>query len=285
MRSAVAFAAAGPVFAQTGQGTRLAAIDWAMFETAVALGHMPVAACELIRYRAETPSPVIPDDVVDLGLRGAPNFELLQLIRPDFILTSPFYIAHEAKLRTIAPVVSLPFYMPGEAPLAKMETALVELGRTIGARGAARAAMALADQTFANLSTRLHSFRDRPVCLVNIGDERHLRAFGFDSLPGDALARLGLNNAWAAKTQFSFRAPLPIERLADMPEARLVIIGDVPIEARAGLSNSMLWRALPPISEGRLYQLPEINVYGGLPSALRFATLLVEAFEAGPIRT
>ena len=62
---------------------RLAAIDWAMMETATALGHMPVAAAELIRFRADVGVPAIPDTVTDLGLRGAPNFELLQLSPPD----------------------------------------------------------------------------------------------------------------------------------------------------------------------------------------------------------
>ena len=33
---------------------RLAAIDWAMLETAVAIGHMPVAACELVRDFLDT---------------------------------------------------------------------------------------------------------------------------------------------------------------------------------------------------------------------------------------
>lgn len=76
--------------ARAKQTPRIAAIDWAMLETSVALGVMPVAATELIQFRAGAVEPDIPESVADLGLRGAPNFELLQLTRPDLILISPF---------------------------------------------------------------------------------------------------------------------------------------------------------------------------------------------------
>ncbi|MEO1977364.1 MAG: hypothetical protein ABGX15_14595, partial [Paracoccaceae bacterium] len=74
-----------------GRPERIAAIDWAMLETALALGVTPVAACELIRFRADAIEPPVPETVTDLGLRGSPNFELLQLTRPTMILTSPWY--------------------------------------------------------------------------------------------------------------------------------------------------------------------------------------------------
>ena len=93
---------------RAGVGPRLAAIDWAMLETATALGHMPVAAAELIRFRADVGVPAIPDTVTDLGLRGAPNFELLQLVRPTLILSSPYYTRYQARMEAIAPVLSLP---------------------------------------------------------------------------------------------------------------------------------------------------------------------------------
>ena len=261
---------------------RLAAIDWAMLETAIAVGHMPVAACELIRFRADTVEPELPDGVTDLGLRGAPNFELLQLTRPDLILTSPYYTRYQDRLEALAPVLSLPFYTPGEAPLPKALAALDRLADAVGDRAAGPRAQAATDARLAQLAAALAPQADRPVCLVNIGDARHLRAFGFDSLFGSTLDRLGLQNAWSGGTRFSFLAPVPIEELAAMPEARLVIIGDTPPEARRALARSVLWQALPPVAEGRLYQLPQVNAFGGVPSALRFAQLLARAFAAGP---
>ena len=277
--SAAALAAAGPAFG--ARGFRLAAVDWAMLETACALGHQPVAACELIGYRAESSVGDLPG-VVDLGLRGAPNYELLQLTKPDLILSSPFYQQHQARLASVARVLSLGFYVPGEPPLAKALAALEDLGAATDSAAAAGQARAEAEAEFDALARRAAAFQDRPVCLIDIGDARHLRAFGFDSMFGDVLARLGLQNAWSGQTQFSFRAPLPLERLAGTPEARLVITGDIPTEAIGGLRRSILWQALPQVAQSRLYRMPTVNAFGGLPSAQRFARLLVQTFEAGP---
>ena len=280
--ASLALAAGFPLRASAKPSPRLAAIDWAMLETAIAIGHMPVAACELIRYSQDTPEPEIPDSVVDLGLRGAPNFELLQLVRPDLILTSPYYTRYEARLAQLAPVLNLPFYVQGEAPLAKVLAALHGLAERVDDPGSAIRAEARAQDSFDTIARDISAHADRPLCLINIGDARHLRAFGFDSLFGSTAARLGLENAWEGRTRFSFLAPVPIERLASLPEARIVIVGDVPVQARRALSRSRLWQALPQVAEGRLYQLPEVNAFGGLPSALRFARLLRHALLTRP---
>lgn len=286
LSAAGAFLAAGGPFGgpsrAAARAPRLAAIDWAMLETAVAIGHMPIAAAELVRFRDDVMEPAIPDDVTDLGLRGAPNFELLQLVRPDLILSSPYYTRYDIRLRQIAPVVSLPFFTPGEAPLPRAMAALTTLARAVGDPDAGARALAETRNAFDALAARLVPFRDRPVLLVNIGDARHGRAFGFDSLFGSTLDRLGLKNAWADNTAFSFLAPVPLERLAGMPDARLVNIGALPPAAATALGRSVLWRALPPVAGKRTYHLADINAFGAVPAALRFATLLTRAFEAGP---
>nr|WP_246087749.1 ABC transporter substrate-binding protein [Paracoccus marinus] len=284
-----------PAFAAGADRPRLAAIDWAMLETAVAIGHMPVAACELIRFRADAVTPAIPAGVVDLGLRGAPNFELLQLIRPDLILTSPYYVAREAQMRAIAPVMSLPFYVPGEAPLPKALAALDALALAVGDPGAGMSARARADAGFDAAAARIaggqggggqdgggQGASDRAVCVINIGDARHFRAFGPDSLFGNVLTRIGLRNAWDRPTQFAFLAPVPIETLAEFPDASIVIVSDVPVAAARSLGRSAIWRALPAVAAGRVRVLPDVSAFGGVLAALRFAELVSSALVAPP---
>lgn len=265
---------------RAGAPVRLAAIDWAMLETATAIGHMPVAAAELIRFRADVPQPDIPPGVVDLGLRGAPNFELLQLTRPTLILSSPYYTRYEDRLRRIAPVLSLPFYLPGQPPLPKALDALDALARAIGDAPAGARARADADAALDRAAARVARHAARAIALIDIGDARHLRAFGFDSLPGSTLDRIGLTNAWTEQTAFSFLAPVPIQTLATMPDATLVLTAPVPPEVRRALSRSVLWRALPQVAAGRVLHLPPVNPFGGAPSAVRFAQGLADALDA-----
>nr|WP_236016078.1 ABC transporter substrate-binding protein [Brucella endophytica] len=259
---------------------RIAAIDWAMLETSVALGAMPIAATELIQFREGAVEPAIPETVVDLGLRGSPNFELLHLLKPDLILISPFYTRHQQVLERIAPIMSLPFYIRGEPPFGKALAAVTALGEKLGRQD--RGSQLLADIALRleHGKEALARFADRPTYLVNIGDARHVRIFGADSMFGDVLARLGLPNAWNDRSRFTFAAPVPIERLAAEKDARIVVISEIPVEARSGLRNSMIWNALEPVRQGRVLFLGNINPYGGVIAGMRFARLLQDALLA-----
>ncbi|WP_237708112.1 ABC transporter substrate-binding protein [Oceanicola sp. S124] len=269
---------AASVVLGAGRAPRLAAIDWAMFETAQALGHAPVAAAELIRLRRETALPPAPG-TVDLGLRGAPNLEALSLVAPDLVLSSNYYGFIEAQLSRIAPVFSRDLFLPGEAPLPRVEAALTALAERIGDPVAGQGALAAHLAAFEALATRARAFANRPLCVVEIGDAQHVRAFGADSLYGGALDRLGLVNAWREVTRFGFNAPVPLARLADFPEARIVIAGKIPVAARRDIARGALWNALPAVAGGRVIQLPNGNPFGGAASAQRFAAQLVAALE------
>ncbi|MBB4091666.1 iron-siderophore ABC transporter substrate-binding protein [Brucella pecoris] len=268
--------------ARANPALRIAAIDWAMLETAMALGVTPIAATELIQFRKDAVEPAIPESVTDLGLRGSPNFELLYLLKPDLILSSPFYTRHEPALTAIAPVLSLPFYVQGEPPYQKALAAVSELGRKLGLEAKAEAVLREQEFFLAQTADALMPFADRPTYLVNIGDARHFRAFGDDSMFGDIVSRLGLPNAWTDHSRFTFAAPVPLETLAEKPEARIVIISDIPVEARNSLRNSLIWRSLQPVRDGRVHLLGNVNPYGGITAGLRFARLLKNALLEQP---
>ena len=274
-----AFAIPGKAFAEASQSLprRIAAIDWAMLETLVALGIMPVAATELVQFRKDAVEPMLAESVADLGLRGSPNLELLRLLRPDLILISPFYVRFEASFRAIAPVLSLPFYNRGEPPYQRAMDAVSALAKELGREAQGREVVAEQAALFEEARVSLQAFAARPTYLVNIGDSRHVRIFGADSMFGDILSRLGLPNAWTDRSRYTFAAPVPIENLAAAPEARIVIISDIPVEARNGLKNSMIWQSLQPVRSGRVLMLSNINPYGGISAAARFTRLFKAA--------
>ncbi len=279
--AALSLAAVGGKASAGRVGMRLAAVDWAMLETAVALGCPPVAACELMRYAGDAGLPPLPAGTTDLGLRGSPNFELLALTRPDLILSSNYYTYIQPRLEKIAPVLSHSFYVTGEGPWPKALSGMDVLGQAVDAAERARTVKSDAEARLAQITQALRPMADRPVYVIQIGDPRHFRAFGADSMFGDVLTRLGLENAWDRGTRFSFAAPVPLEALAARPEARILTVGGVPPLARRGLERSALWNRLEPMRDGRVHHLAAVNPFGGVPSGLRFAELAAQALTGG----
>jgi iron complex transport system substrate-binding protein len=259
---------------------RLAAVDWAMLETALALGAPPVAASELTLFRATAIEPVVPSGVADLGLRGSISYEQLLASRPDLVLISPWYENRAHILSRVAPVASFSIYEPGRPPYDLAVAATRTLGARIGLQEAAETAIARAEAELAAARAVLSPFAGRPVLIMNLADSRHFRVFGADSMFGDVLGRLGLASAWEQPTQFGAYPTVGVEALAGMTEAIVVNVGPTPRSALGEMQASSLWRAMPPIAAGRFVALDPVNPYGALPAARRFATLLAKGLAA-----
>lgn len=261
---------------------RVAAIDWGLLESLLALGIVPAAGSELVQYRKLVVEPAVPDGVTDLGLRGTPNYELLRLLRPDLVLISQFYEYQRPLLERIAPVLSLPVYRPGERPFPLARQSMLALGETLGVADAARAYVADTEVALDAHHAALARFAGLPVFVISLGDSRHFRAFGRDSMFGDVLPLIGLANAWTDDTSYSAAAPVGLEALARVPEAAIAIIAPLPPEVGRGLPRNALWNALPAVKAGRVAVLDPVNHFGGLPSARRFARLLTDAAQTWP---
>lgn len=258
-------------------GLRVATVDWAVLETLLALGVEPVAATELRQFREVAAEPPVPASVADLGLRGTVNFEMLLLARPELIFSSSFYVSTEPRLRLIAPVESFSIYGRGQEPFAASVAMTRAIGTRLGIAERTDAYLAETEAEFATLRQRLKGGDGRPVIPINLGDARHFRVFGADSMFGEVLARLGLANAWTEPTSYSAMAPVGLEALARVPEAWIAMIPPAPPDAERVLAKSAFWNALPNVRERRVLALEPINPYGALPAARRFARLLVEA--------
>jgi iron complex transport system substrate-binding protein len=277
LSAAATLAATHPLRAQE-TGPRVATLDWALLETLLVIGANVVAATELRQFRQVAVKPDAPDSVADLGLRGTPNFEVLRFARPDLILNSNFYAWADPLMSRIAPVETHSIYKPGENPYILAERATLAIGERL--RRPAAGGMV------EELAARLDRYKNllaggdgRPVLPINLGDARHYRVFGSDSMFGEVLKRLGLANAWTGATSYSAMAPMGIETLASMPEAWIVLIPPHPEDAFATLTQSAFWKALPAVRENRLLTVGSINPYGALPAASRFADFLAEGFS------
>ncbi|QRM31950.1 iron-siderophore ABC transporter substrate-binding protein [Microvirga sp. VF16] len=258
---------------------RIAVVDWAMLETLLALDVVPVAATELVQFRKIAIEPNVPAGVADLGLRGSPNFEMFRLSNPDLIISSRWFNWVQDNLEQIAPVASYSVYEPDHPPYASAEQITVALGEYLGRKQQAQAYVDASSLEIAQASRRVADKKARPVFLINLGDARHFRVFGSDSMFGDVLQRLGFRNAWRKPTSYAAAAPIPLEALAEVPDASIIIISPVPPDAHSTLDNSPLWKAFPAVREGRVVTLPSVNPFGALPAARRFARVLTEALS------
>lgn len=260
-------------FAQT-KSEPVAIVDWALLETALALGIVPRAAVELVLYREIVVEPPVPEEVVDLGLRGSINFELLATLAPERIYGSNYTAWAHDLMGAIAPVTSLPIYLDGTPPYERAEAAMRAMAADFGMEAEAERYIAETAETLDARGRRLEAHHDRPLLIINIGDAAHFRVFGEDSMYGATARRMGFDNAWGAKTSYSASAPVSIGTLADYPEAAIVIVSPIPPDAKRALPESVLWNAMPAVRAGRVATLDTINPFGALPAARRFARLL-----------
>ncbi len=239
-----------------------------------------MAATELIQFRKIVVEPAVPQSVTDLGLRGAPNYELLRIIAPDLIVISNFYEYQRPMLERIAPVFAQPVYEAGVPPYALAETATLALGEQLGRQAGAKRYVDETSAEIEGLRATLPPSSGRPAFVISLGDSRHFRAFGRDAMFGDVLTRLGLANAWTDETSYSAAAPVGLEALARVPEASILIVPPLPADVGRSLPSNALWNALPAVHRNRVTVLEAINHFGCLPSARRFARLAAAALAA-----
>lgn len=257
----------------------MAALDWALAETMLALGHPPIAIVAASDWNRFVVEPPLPSGVVDLGLHPEINFELLASLRPDLILTSPFVQDLEPVVRKIADTLRLSIFEPGTVPLAQPRVLTRTLGARLGRAAAAERFLADAEHRLDRHRARVKALDPRPVLLVTFVDARHVRVYGGAGLYQNVLDRIGLVNAWTGETNYWGYATVGIERLATDRDLRLIAFEPIPPDAAPTLRRSPLWARLPFVQAGHVSMLPSVLMFGAMPSALRFARLLVEHLE------
>lgn len=271
---------ASPVLASepeiAGPLRRIVALDYGLAETLLRLGRPPLAVVGAQDWDKWVVEPALPADVVNLGSSLEPNLELLQQLEPDAILATPYLAGIAHRLRQIAPVLSLPIYVPDGRPLALAEAATKRLAALTGREAACEALLAEVEATYEAARQRLRGRADQPVYLVNFMDGRHVRVYGEKSLFQDVLDRIGLANAWQGRTNFWGFATIGIEELEQDSRARLIYLDPVPPGVLPALARNPLWNSLSFVKAGQVQGLPPVLMFGALPSAMRFARLVSE---------
>ncbi|MGY3617877.1 ABC transporter substrate-binding protein [Bradyrhizobium sp. USDA 10063] len=255
---------------------RVAALGWACAQTLLALGVVPLAIPEIERYGKLVVEPEIPPAVREVGLRSEPNLELLQSLAPDLIIIDPSLAAATPRLKLIAPVEVFTIFKPGGRPLETARNSTIELARRLGAQAACDAYLARFDAVMDESREGLRDSGSRPLYLVSEIARNRALVFGPNSLYQDVLDQFGLKNAWTGQSGPWGHTSIGLERLAAVPDARLVLLSSRVADIKALLAVSPVLRTLPFLRSGRLTVLGNQFFYGGVPAALRFARLLAE---------
>ena len=260
---------------------RVISLDYGLATTILALGGTPVGVASAADWDVWVVEPELPTSVVDIGDDLAVNLEVMAALKPDLILSTPYLSGLESYLGRIAPVLTLRIYGQGGGPLERSRKATRILAERLDRQEEARAYLAEAERFFDQCAERVAALPPNDVAFVNFMDARHARVFAKHSLYQDVLDRIGLANAWSGPTNFWGFQTVPLEELGQLSgeRVRLIAFEPVPPDVLPTLEKSPLWTQLPFVKAGRVSTLPGVLMFGMIPSALRFASLVVDHLE------
>ncbi len=256
-------------------GERIVALDAPSAEMLFALGLAPVAMSQPASVALD---PAISRaGIVDIGHYYEPNAELLQELRPDLIIRSFAAGAGVERLGRIAPIASFPIYGAGRPTLEAARLALGDLARRLDRVEALNAF----DDVFETSLRRARAAATRYARALYLAtllpDGRHIILYGASSLFEAVMRQAGIDNAWRGPSGPWGIATASLEKLLAVPEAALAFIDSPTADAALkALRAGAIWNALPCVRAGLVFRLPALEMYGALPTALRFARLIAD---------
>jgi ABC-type Fe3+-hydroxamate transport system substrate-binding protein len=239
---------------------RVVAIDWGLAETLVALGTPPLGLAETRGYRDWVTASPLSDS-----------------LKPDVILSTPQFAAVEPVLQGIAPVLSLAIYTTDLQPYRKAVAATRRLGTLLGREAAAERLIGETETRLDRLAAARSGRNLRKVLVINFHDDSHVWVYTKGSLYDDVLKQAGIQNAWTGSGSFWGIANESVDQLAGFEDTAVLIVEPVPLSIRRKLeTREGIVGRMPLFRRGNYRILPAVWGFGGLPSAGRFADMLLD---------
>ncbi len=261
---------------------RVVTIDWGLAETLIALEAPPLGLAETRGYRDWVTVPPLPESVAEIGLRSTPNLEYIANLRPEIILSTPQFAAVEPILEGIAPVLSLAIYTTDLQPYEKATEVTQRLGTLLGREAQAQRLISETNQRLDRLADMLKGLNLRKVLVINFHDERHVWVYTEGSLYNDVLKRAGIQNAWAGSGSLWGIANVSVDQFAGLEDTAVLIVEPVPPSVRGKLerqAGDTIVGRMTLFKEGKYRIIPAVWGFGGLPSAGRFAEMLLQQVD------
>ncbi|WP_189347953.1 MULTISPECIES: ABC transporter substrate-binding protein [unclassified Mesorhizobium] len=256
---------------------RIVCLDDGLAETLLMLGVRPVAIADREVWETWVVEPPLPPEIADVGTLLEPNLEFLQQLKPDIILSIPYLDGIKPQLERVAPVKTIGLYTEAGEPYRLAVEATRELARLTRRQAESEALIAATEACFTETRQKLAPLAARPVYIVNFLDPRNVRVYGARSLFQAVFDRIGIRNAWTGETNYWGFSTVGIDGLATASDARLAFLEPMPEGAGGTLTESPVWNAMPFVRNRSIMRLPAVLMFGGLPSAARFARVLTRA--------
>lgn len=261
--------------------------DWSIAGVLTAIGKPPVATGDVKSYATWSRSPVLPDSVVDLGVRFSPNPELMSQLSVDLVIDNDFY-QHLRPMYGQVPVQSI--NLPSDVKVATWQDYAwhtVQIGKLVGREQAAEQYVSQSKQQIAKFGENfLQRIAIKKLAVVQFANATHFRAYAKNSLFEPTLTQMGLQlqtlgdgNAWGF-------VDATLADLAKLDEQTcLVVIEPFSSMLQAELAKNALWQRLKFGQAGDggrcLMVVPPTWISGGVPSMVGFAKDLADAVPQG----
>ena len=263
--------------ARAAAPARIVCLEWTSAEMVVSLGAAPLAVGDIRGYGDWVQGPALPQATIDLGSRSEPNLELLRELRPDLIVGAYGYGLDKSTFTRVAPIFNVPFYSGKAAPYAQAQQVTLQLGDLLGRRTEASKLVDRIEASIVQARATLAQKPQKPLCIVSMFDDRHVRIYGAGSLLQNVLDRLGFVNAWTGATNEWGFSTVGIEELVAVGEAQLISLDPISPHIRIRIARSSLWANLPCVRNGQVRTIPPVWPFGGLAAAGRFAEFMARA--------
>lgn len=246
---------------------KVIALDWATVENLIALEITPLAIADTTDYRTWVRRPTLPDSVIDVGTRDAPNIERIAQLQPDLIIIGAHQKALLNKLETIAPVLMFKNFSRDHDNAEVAKQTFHTLATLFNKQALAQQQMADLDNQLAQWKKQLHDHYDGnlpKVSTVRFNNTALVWVYGDNSMPQFALQKLGINPALSQPaTQWGVTQKKIVE-LASINQGILLYFE--PFAQKEVLFASPLWKAMPFVRQQRFAPLPATWTYGGVLS-------------------
>lgn len=250
----------------SGDPQRVVALEWSLVEHALALGVQPVGVADVEGYRELVNVPLeLNDDVADVGTRQEPSVEAIAALEPDLILAIDW--RHESiydQLTALASTILVPFDVRGDdiTPLENLNNRVTMIGAALNRPDEASDIYVHMEQALEEQASRLEEAglaRSQFVFAYWYTNDTPptMRLFSNEHIVGEAIASLGIENAWQGEGEPEGFSTVGYEALASLPgDVHFIFVPADEAGFEDQLANDPILSSLPFVQEGRAYDLP-----------------------------